>query len=77
MWKKKDKFRFLRLKVTFNKWLFTTESHRFTSIEIGIAEVVLRAYRDRMVVSVCVEQGRRGRIIGIVLRCAESDRQSC
>ena len=41
MWKKNDKFRFPRLKVTFNKWLFTTESHRFTSREIGIAEVVL------------------------------------
>ena len=54
-----------------------SESHRFTSREIGIAEVVLRACRDRMVVSVCVERRRRGRILGIVLRCAESDRPSC
>ncbi|HZE72664.1 MAG TPA: hypothetical protein VE135_24400 [Pyrinomonadaceae bacterium] len=54
-----------------------SESHRFSSREIGIAEIVLRACRERMVVSVCVERGRRGRIQGIVLHCARPDKRSC
>ncbi len=50
-----------------------SESHRFSSRKAGIAEIVLRACRDRMLVSVCVERGRRGRILRIVLSCEESD----
>jgi Common central domain of tyrosinase len=54
-----------------------SNSHRFNCRKVGIAEIVLRACRDRMVVSVCVERGGRGKILGIVLRCEESHRDLC
>jgi hypothetical protein len=54
-----------------------SETHRFHSRETGIAEVVLHACRDRITISVCLDRGHHGKIIGLVLRCAESDEESC
>ncbi|TAM81104.1 MAG: hypothetical protein EPN47_14615 [Acidobacteria bacterium] len=45
------------------------ESHRFKSTEKGIKEIVLRACKERLLITVCVAIKHDGTIQGIIVRC--------
>jgi len=53
------------------------ERHSFKSCEKGIAELVLRACRERMVVTIFVGAPPRNRIREIVIRCCGSETSRC
>lgn len=53
------------------------ERHSFKSCEKGIGEIVLRACRDRMVVTVYVEQPPRNKIREIVIGCCGKESSRC
>jgi len=53
------------------------EHHSFKSCEKGIAELVLRACRERFVVTVFVASPQRTKIQKIVIRCCGSESSSC
>jgi hypothetical protein len=46
---------------------------RFTSTEAAIGELALRACRERLWISVCVEKGREHRICEIVIKASHSE----
>jgi hypothetical protein len=50
------------------------DCHRFRSSEAAIGELVLRACKERLSISVCVKKGREGRICEIIVRSGHSER---
>ncbi|HEV3501330.1 MAG TPA: M14 family metallopeptidase [Bradyrhizobium sp.] len=50
------------------------EVHRFSSLEAAIGELVLRACRERLWISVCVEKGRESHICEIVVKSGHAEK---
>jgi hypothetical protein len=44
-------------------------THTFKTRECGVAEIVMRACRERLSLTVCVESGHTDRICGLAIRC--------